>query len=504
MKRIVLATLNARYTHTSLGLRYIFANLNDLQDSAEIQEYVINENITEICEKLLKNNPDIIGLSVYIWNASDIRDIVDTIKKISSGTIIILGGPEVSHNPIRLDFSAADYIIQGEGEKEFYKLCNDILNNVLPVEKIIKAEIPDIDSLQLPYEFYTDNDIQNRVIYVEASRGCPFRCEFCLSSIDRAVRYFNLDDIISSLSVLWERGARKFKFIDRTFNLKIENAIKILDFFLEKEPPYLIHFEMIPENLPSVLKEKIKMFPPASLQFEVGIQTLNHEVAKNISRNLDFVKIKENLKFLEEETKVHLHVDLIIGLPGETIESFANNLNILFSLTKAEIQIGVLKKLSGTKINRHDDEFGMVYSDLPPYEILKNDKISFNEMQKLKRFARFWDLVYNSGNFKTTISLLWEETDVYSGFKFFSEWLYEQTQSTWQISMARMAELLFKFVTEEKNREKEYVASVIIKDILKIEGRKLPPFLREYSYLKENYEKKNLANINKRQIKHID
>ncbi|MEE9431930.1 MAG: DUF4080 domain-containing protein [Melioribacteraceae bacterium] len=248
--------------------------------------------------------------------------------------------------------------------------------------------------------------------------------------------------------------------------------------------------------------EKLKLFPPASLQLEVGIQTLKPEIAKNISRRINVEKIFKNISFLENETNTHLHFDLIIGLPGESLESFGENLNTLMKLTDAEIQIGILKKLSGTDLYRHDEKYGMVYSDSPPYEILQNDLISFSEMQKMKRLARFWDLYYNSGNFRTSIKLIWNESDVYSSFFEFSEWVYKNTSSTWQISLNRLAELLFKYLAEMKKYDKQNIADLLVQDIFVFAGRRLPNFLRAVASNIPDLDKKVISRSNKRQIKH--
>lgn len=503
MNQIALVALNARYTHSSLGLRYLLANLEELREYAYILEFVINENINDIAERILKGNPSIVGIGVYIWNARDVQELVTVIKKVSPGTVIVLGGPEVSHLPMRMDFSLADYILQGEGEFEFYSLCRKILSGVKHDERIIKCVYNDTSKLKLPYQFYTDEDIKNRVIYVEASRGCPFTCEFCLSSIDKTVRYFDIQTILSELETLWNRGVRKFKFIDRTFNINIDYAEQILDYFLNKRPPYFIHFEVIPDNFPDRIKEKLKLFPPASLQLEVGIQTLNETTAANISRKLDVEKITRNLEFLSSQTSIHIHADLIIGLPGESSEEFARNLNLLTTLTSSEIQLGILKKLSGTAISRHDVQYGMVYSDTPPYEILQTNLIPFDEMQKLRRFSRFWDITYNSGNFQSTVRLLWNDGDVFKGFYDFSEWIYSQTASTWQISMERMAELLFKYLTDISGHDRDATARILIQDLLRFSGRRLPAFLREFHIPQGDISQSKLETLNRRQMKHL-
>ena len=445
-KKIVLATLNSRFSHTSIALRYLFANLENLQDDALILEFVINEDNSRIAEQILKYNPKIIGLGVYIWNAKDIEQIIKIIKKISPQTIIILGGPEVSYEPFRVDFSQADFIIQGEGERPFFELCTNILNNKKMEQRLFPPSMQDFASLETPYRFYNENDIQNRHIYFEASRGCPFHCEFCLSSIDNKMRYLSIEQVLVELEFLWQKGARNFKFIDRTFNVYIEFGVAILEYFLAKKEDYFLHFEVIPDNFPENLKNLIAKFHRNSLQLEVGLQTLNQQVAKNIKRNLRLDKIKENLHFLNHETTAHLHVDLIVGLPGETLESFGANLDELINLTKSEIQIGILKKLSGTTLGRHDEIFGNIWSDLPPYDILQNNLIDFFAMQRMKRFSRFWDIVYNSGNFKNIFDLLIKDGKIFDKFLNFTDFVFENAKSTSQISPQRMATFLHQFL----------------------------------------------------------
>jgi len=215
---------------------------------------------------------------------------------------------------------------------------------------------------------------------------------------------------------------------------------------------------------------------------------------------MDLEKVVDNISFLENETNAHLHLDLIIGLPGESVTSFADNLNRLKEITNSEIQLGILKKLSGTTIDRWDKKFGMIYSPKPPYEILQNNFISYLELQKLKRFARFWDLVYNSGNFHKTKEYIWADSTVYDGFYEFSEWIYDQTESTWQISLMRLSELLFTYLTEHKDHDKKLVADTILSDIIRIEGRKVPGFLREYATHIPNLKKLYLDKAHKRQM----
>jgi radical SAM superfamily enzyme YgiQ (UPF0313 family) len=500
MNKIVLTTLNARYTHSAIGLRYLYANLEEFQENTSIVEFTINEAIQTIAEKILMHNPSIIGIGVYIWNATEVKELIEILKKVSPETTIVLGGPEVSYRPFRVDFSNANYILQGEADLAFYKLVKDIETNCAPTEHVIRQTMPDIKKIKLPYQFYNEHDVANRYIYVEASRGCPFECEFCLSSIDEKVRNFELDNILKEFELLWEKGVRSFKFIDRTFNLNMRFANSILDFFLSKEPPYFAHFEVIPDHFPESIKQKIAQFPAGSLQLEIGIQTLNPVIAENINRPLKIKKIEENIAFLETQTKAHMHLDLIVGLPGETLESFGKNLDTLCSLSHSEIQIGILKKLSGTSIARHDEKFAMTYSDIPPYDVLKTKEVGFLEIQKMKRFARFWDLTYNSGNFKETMQIFFQGKSVFDEFYAFSEWIYTQTDATWKISLERLSALLFRYLVDVKNYHDKTIAEAMLDDIMSLQGRVVPKFLKPF-HIKPTVVNANTTNnkMNKRQ-----
>jgi len=497
--KIILTTLNSRFTHSSIGLRYLYANMQELQEASQIVEFSINDAIQTIAEDILFHAPAIVGIGTYIWNAAEVKELIHILKKVSPQTTIILGGPEVTYEPFRVDYDEADFIIKGEGDIAFYKLCKDILAQTPPKDKIITMSMPPLKELKLPYKYYTDDDIKNRYIYVEISRGCPFECEFCLSSMDEKVRAFNLDEVLTEFQKLWERGARNFKFVDRTFNLNMKTANRILDFFLEKEPPYFAHFEVIPDHFPDSIKKKIALFPKGALQLEIGIQTLNPTIAQNVSRVLKLDKINENVGFLENQTDAHIHLDLIVGLPGESLESFGKNLDTLVSLSSCEIQIGILKKLSGTYIKRHDREFKMVYSDIPPYDILSNSELSFMDIQTMKRFARFWDLTYNSGNFKQSIKLLYKDGKVYENFYAFSAWIYKQTHSTWKISLQRLGELLFTYLTEVTRCKTETIASAMLEDMMKLKGRAIPAYLKPYAKEFTINAKKGSSGFNKRQ-----
>ena len=466
MSRIVLTSLNARYIHSALGLRSLKANLGELRKDSEIMEFVIGERPADVAERILARKPRIVGIGVSIWNALESAQLLRIIKAVSPETYVVLGGPEVSHEPLRVDFSQADFVVAGEGELTFPALCRDLLGGRLPPTRRLKGEIPDPKQLALPYDEYTDEDVRNRVVYLEASRGCPFACEFCLSSIDRSVRYFPLADVLKAMDRLWRRGLRHFKFVDRSFNIDQQTATSLLDFFLDKEPPYMVHFEMVPTILTDSLRERLVRFLPGTLQLELGIQTLNADVAARIGRVLEPERLRDNLTFLSHETRAHLHLDLIFGLPGESMDSMAEGLDQLMQMARGEIQLGLLKKLAGTAIGRHGGPFSMVFSPFPPYEVLRTNRLSFAELQSLKRMARFWDLFYNSGRFRHTLPLLWPEGKVFDAFFAFSVWLYQHLGATSAIAQNRLQESLHHYLVVERGLSQAEVDACLQKDQL--------------------------------------
>ncbi len=444
--RIILATLNARWIHAAFGLRYLYANLGELRDDASILEFTNSERPIDIAEAILAQNPSVVGLGVYIWNASESLEVVRMLRAISPETTIVIGGPEVSHETEQQEIcQLAHHVIAGEADTAFAELCRQ-LGRGETADKFIAAASPSPDELVAPYPYYTDKDIELRVLYVEASRGCPFRCEFCLSSLDRGVRGFETGRFLGELAALYDRGARTFKFVDRTFNLQIDTTTRILQFFLDRDEPTFAHFEMIPDRFPDELRDIVRQFVPGQLQFEVGIQTFNPDVAKRISRRQNYAKIADNLTFLRDETNVHVHADLIAGLPGEDLTSFGAGFDELVALGPQEIQVGILKRLRGTPIIRHDEEFGMVWSAAPPYELLFNGAVDFTDMQRIRRFSRYWDLIANSGNFLETLPRFWLETTPFAGFAAFSDWLWARTSATNKIALRRLVDLVFEYL----------------------------------------------------------
>jgi radical SAM superfamily enzyme YgiQ (UPF0313 family) len=550
MPDIVLTTLNAKFIHAAFGLRYLFANLGDLQPRAVIAEFDINLRPLDIAEALLAQlerrpparpdgnfdveravsetgAPQILGFGVYIWNVTETTEVITVIKRIRPEIKIILGGPEVSYETEGQKIvELADHVITGEADLKFAEVCQTLLraHPLIPsfspnggeggrrpdegarLTKIIAAELPEFSCIILPYDFYTGADIAHRIVYVEASRGCPFTCEFCLSSLDIPVRQVPLDKFLTAMQRLLDRGLKQFKFVDRTFNLNILTSKALLEFFLARyQPGMFFHFEMIPDRLPAELRAVIAKFPAGSLQFEVGIQTFNPEVGSLISRRQNYERLADNFNYLRRETSVHIHADLIVGLPGEMLESFAAGFDQLIALGPQEIQVGILKRLRGTPIVRHDAEWQMIYNAHPPYEILQNKLLDFATMQRLRRFAKYWDLVGNSGNFIAITPLIWNNgASPFKNFLRFSDWLYAQIGRTDSIALVRLAELLFEFLTSELSLEQKTVAETLWSDWQRNGRRDPPEFIREFLPLEKTFRSRSQKSLlPKRQARHL-
>lgn len=503
VSKIILSTLNSTFQHAAFGLRYLYSNLKELQPLTEINEFTIVQNPKDIAEKILLKEPEIVGFGVYIWNTRQTLEVIETIKKVAPHITIVLGGPEISYETENQELlKSADYIIKGEADFLFYEFCRDWFQGIRPIKKIISGPLPDITQIQFPYDFYSDKDIENRILYVEASRGCPYKCEYCLSSLDVAVRNFQAKPFLLEMQKLIDRGARTFKFVDRTFNLSPKISTEIMKFFLSQvEKKIFLHFELVPDRLPDDLKTLIEKFPKGALQFEIGIQTWNPQVAANISRRQNYTKIDENLKYLKQKTTVHTHADLIVGLPGETIESFGKGFDALAALEPDEIQVGILKRLKGTPIIRHDKPFEMVYSEQPPFQILKTKDVNYIEMQKMVRFAKYWDLIANSGNFNTTTAYLKTRGSLFDTFLALSQFMQKRHPDSYGIALVNLAESLWLFLKDELCIGDEKAKELIVQDYSILGKRDLPKYFREDLLALKKPRKKH--SLQQRQEKHL-
>jgi hypothetical protein len=425
MKDILLVTINAKWIHPSLALRLLKANLGDLESRCDILEFALRQPLSEKTEPILAAKPRILGISVSIWNhlatlellkkLCEAWDAEDGRQGVCQRPVIILGGPEASYLPGGVELSSfADYCVRGEGEIAFRELCETILNGggVFDDNKFYTV---DVNAIKSGYRLY--DYLSKKLVYVETSRGCPFGCEFCQSAIgakDNAgrVREFRLEPFFSEMEDLIRRGAKTFKFLDRTFNMNIERSLKIMDFFLyhideqikRNKKPFVVHFEMVPSRFPQELINTLARFPPGALRLEIGIQTLNAGVSALICRPSKPEQELETLRLLAEKTSAIIHADLIAGLPGEDIVCFGKGFDALWAALssgyvykRVEIQPGILKLLPGAPLARHIEPFGMRFNSTPPYELIESAALPANCLDRIKNFARFWELIVNRG-----------------------------------------------------------------------------------------------------------
>jgi len=508
MSDIILSTINARYIHASLGLRYLHANMIDeLKPRTQILEFTLAQRVDDIVEVIVNQQPSIVGFGVYIWNTIETTEAVRMLRLVAPNIKIIVGGPEISHEATSQElYKIADHTITGQADLAFSDACEQLLAGNTP-PKLISALPFKLEELQYPYSLYNDEDLRNRVLYVEASRGCPFKCEFCLSSLDKTAVAFNLDTFLHQLEQLIDRGARHFKFVDRTFNLKIDTSKRILEFFLSKingSPDdgevreLFLHFELIPDRLPEAIKELLPRFPKGCLQFEIGIQSFNPNVQKLISRKQQHDKTCANLQWLRQHTHAHIHADLIFGLPSETLESFGSGFNQLYALGPQEIQVGILKRLRGTPLARHTDEYDMRYMNTPPYRILCNRHVDFACVQRMIRFARYWDLIGNSGRFPNTLPVLLGNTP-FERFLQTSDWIFNETAQTHKIALPRLFTLIHKLLIQELNVDTEQATTILELDFQhnRLKGKPTFHHALQPKVLKQN------AKAAQRQSRHI-
>ena len=445
---IVLCTINAKWIHPSLALRLLKANLPPefSETRCTILEFALRQPLAEKINAVLAENPCILALSVSIWNHKATLELLCALEAEWAGSkkpAVILGGPELTPLPPGAEiFRHADFVIRGEGELVFAELCADILENPKPAKekygRFIEGGQADTDKIRSAYDLYTKEDLEHKLVYVESSRGCLFNCAFCQSAAVSAVREFPLKPFLDDLDRLLQRCPHKtktVKFLDRSFNIHPDRALEILEFCLEKiaargkanKSAFQFHFEMVPSIFPAELGETLARFPPETLRLEIGIQSLNSKTNALINRTCNPEKDLEVLQFLAEKTSAILHVDLIAGLPGEDIESFANGFDKLWitlsgiknnTETKRspaslltfpfEIQLGILKCLPGTPVcdMAKNGRYILNRNKEPPYEVIETDCMPACDLDKLKNFARFWELLVNRRPFPQLLEQL--------------------------------------------------------------------------------------------------
>ncbi len=447
---ILLIAVNARYSHSSYAIRTLKANLDELEHECELFETDLTANALQIAARISESNPLIAGFTVYLWNIRLIEAAARILRVTSPHIRLVAGGPELT-----VAYSNAglfDLCIIGEGEAAFTEYCRAVLSQTASSEtasRIVATPPVNTADLKLPGHLYTDDDIANRVIYVEASRGCPYPCRYCTSA-STGLRTVPLEKLLAELDGLWRRGVRQFKFLDRSFTAAQAHARAVMAFLKERiTAETVLHFEINTERVDDTTLQMIAEFPQGTLHLECGIQTLNATVARKIGRTPDIGRTLANLRFLVNQTGADVHADLIFGLPGEDERSFAKGFNTLLEhCAPPVVQLNLLKGLPGTQLAERAGHYRLKFNPEPPYELLESECMDFNTLMRIQRTARCWELVYNRGQMaEQSRALLRLSRDIYGTFTRLADHIYAAEGRLHNVARARLKALVDEFLT---------------------------------------------------------
>ncbi|TBL69319.1 B12-binding domain-containing radical SAM protein [Paenibacillus thalictri] len=433
---VVLSTLNAKFIHTSLALRYLKA-FCEPDFPIQITEYTIKDPLMNIVSDLYQRKPDVLGFSCYIWNIEETIQVIKMIKKIMPELQVVLGGPEVSYDTEYWlqRVPEIDFVVMGEGEETLHHLLQELsttrkfhfvygLAYRKGSEVILTPGRPklNLDDIPSPHRFAEDvPQLANRVVYFETSRGCPFSCQFCLSSIEVGVRYFDIARTKADLLYLIDSGAKLIKFVDRTFNIKRDYAMDMFEFLIENHRGCVFQFEITADIMrPEVLDYLAEHAPPGIFRFEIGVQSTNELTNELVKRRQNFAKLTRTVTKVKESGKIDQHLDLIAGLPEEDYDSFRKTFNDVFALNPEELQLGFLKMLRGTGMRQDAEKYGYVYMDHAPYEILGNDILPFSDLIRIKRVEDVLEKYWNAHRMDHTVTYLIKH-EFSSAFDFFQQ-----------------------------------------------------------------------------------
>lgn len=497
MKKVILAALNAKYIHSNLALRYLsrFQN-NNQKHHVETMEFTINQRLDFIAEELFRKQPDVVLFSCYIWNVEMLRQLCPILKKIMPDCVIGFGGPEVSYESETFlgENPAVDFVMRGEGELVFTKYLEHLdagnpatLGEIESLtyrqngEIFSTPQMHPMDLALLPFPYEDDfSDVQNQIIYYESSRGCPYHCGYCLSSVENGVRFVPLDKVLPDLQKFLDKNVPQVKFIDRTFNCKKSHAMAIWKYLHEHDNGVTnFHFEITADLIDQETIDFLKTVRKGLFQFEIGVQSTNPQTIRAINRNVDFAALSEIVQQIKDGGNIHQHLDLIAGLPYEDYDSFRRSFNDVYALHPEQLQLGFLKVLKGSMLHQKQKEFEIVYHDTAPYEVLTTHELPYADTLRLKYVEEMVETYYNSGRFLHTLAYL---VPLYeSPFAFFealSQFWVGENYHYLGLSKMGLFDVLWRFVEQNPKVEKRKLQWEMKFDIaLHEKPKKLPAWL---------------------------
>lgn len=516
--KILLTAINAKYIHSNLAVYDLRAYAKEYRDSVELAEYTINHRSEYILQEIYKRKPDVLCFSCYIWNYEYVKEVASEFHKLRPEVPIWVGGPEVSYEIERMFVENPSFygVVIGEGEATFSELCayycngkkgslSDIAgiayrngekyddrNEGSPAITRTKPRAP-IDLSSIPFCYEDMTDFENRIIYYESSRGCPFSCSYCLSSIDKKLRFRNTELVKKELQFFIDKKVPQVKFVDRTFNCNHTHAMEIWKFIQEKDIGITnFHFEIAADLLTEEETALLSTFRPGLVQLEIGVQSTNLQTIEEIHRKMQLSDVESSVRFIQKAGNIHEHLDLIAGLPYENYERFGQSFRDIYALKPNQLQLGFLKVLKGSYIFEHKDEYDMIYRSKPPYEIMQTKWLSYDEVLLIKLVEEMLEVYYNSGQFEITMKLI--DVVYPDSFGFFlrlGQFYEHMGYLGMNHSRIRRCEILLEFLKQEKQVSIELMEEALLYDLYYRENMKSRPYwagnISEFSKITKTY-----------------
>ena len=509
--KILLAACNAKYIHSNLAVYDLKAYSSDYDEHVILKEYTINQPKDEILKDIYSSGADVVCFSCYIWNISFVRELIRDLVKILPKTAFWAGGPEVSYDAEKFltEMPEMTGVMVGEGEKTFHDLLEfyidgkDSLEEISGIayrtgDKIIHngwRELMDLSAIPFVYEHL--EKFENRIIYYESSRGCPFSCSYCLSSIDKKLRFRDLELVKKELQFFLDHKVPQVKFVDRTFNCKHEHAMTIWKYILEHDNGVTnFHFEISADLLREEEMELMSQMRPGLIQLEIGVQSTNPETIRAIHRHMDLKKLEHCVNRVHSFRNIHQHLDLIAGLPYEDYDTFHQSFNDVYQMKPDQLQLGFLKVLKGSLMQKEAEVYGIVYKEKEPYEVLSTNWLTYGEVLKLKMVESMVEVYYNSGQFWHTLEYLVPfEKDAFTFYEKLGSFYEKKGYSEISHSRMRRYEILLEYLQEETDVPTEVAAQKMLYDLyLREKLKKRPVFAsdqKQYETAVWNYRKNN-------------
>lgn len=508
---IILAAINAKYIHSNLAVYCLRAYAKEYKKDISIAEYTINQTTDEILMDLYGRKPDVLCFSCYIWNIEYVKDLVKEIKKILPDTDIWLGGPEVSYDSRKVLEILPEVlgVMKGEGEKTFLEIMQwygnskrGNLSEILGItfrqgEDIVENDWREVmDLSEVPFVYHSLSDFENKIIYYESSRGCPFSCSYCLSSVDKCLRFRDAELVKRELSFFLEQKVAQVKFVDRTFNCRHDYVKEIWRYLIKNDNGVTnFHFEISADLLDEEEIAIIQSMRPGLIQLEIGVQSTNERTIREIRRTMKFAKVADAVRKINEGGNIHQHLDLIAGLPYEDYESFKRSFNDVYALRAEQLQLGFLKVLKGSYMEEQKEEYELLYKEKPPYEVLSTKWLSYADIVRLKQVEEMVEVYYNSRQFVNTMEELEKEfADAFSMYEEIARFYEKQGYAGRSHSRPARFEILFDFIKKTAGEKSALYQELLTYDFyLRENAKNRPAFAKEETvekdWLREFYKK---------------